>query len=255
MVTDWIRIRNMNIERSIIIPAYAEAGFIAGTLQQLHDYLRQIGWLDTTEVVVVTADAKDETIAITASKIRIFPHHQHVQPGPRVGKGRDVKAGLSVAKGKLTLFMDADMATPVVHIKEAFDVLQKNGGMVIGVRHLHEMHKTLSRRITSRLSNTIIRAMIGWNITDSQCGFKGFDHDTLVTILERSTVTGWGFDFEFIKIAKLHKKPITALDVPDWHDPKPEGTGLAGDSQLDAMKQTLSELLQVKKKQLNGDYK
>ena len=245
----------MNIERSIIIPAYAEARFIAGTLQKLHDYLRDIGWLDSTEIVVVTADANDDTQEITASKVRIFPHHQHIQPGPRVGKGRDVKAGLSVAKGKLTLFMDADLATPLAHVRQAFEVLEESGGMVIGVRHLHEMHKTFTRRLSSRLSNTIIRAMIGWSITDSQCGFKGFDHETLVTILERSTVTGWGFDFEFIKIAKLHKKHIITLDVPDWHDPKPEGTGLSGDSQLEAMKQTFNELMQVKMKQLRGEYK
>ena len=244
----------MNIDRSIVVPAYKEGAFIADTLQKLHAYLQEQSWLATTEVIVVTADADDETQAITASKIRIFDHFQHIQPGPRVGKGRDVKAGLTVAKGAFVLFMDADLATPLVHVRPAFELLEKNGGMVIGVRHLNSMHKTFVRKVSSRLSNMIVKSLIGWDIADSQCGFKAFDKSALAVILPRSVVQGWGFDFEFIKIAKLHKLLITSLDIPDWHDPKPEGTGLAGDSQLAAMKQTFAELMSVKKNQKKGLY-
>lgn len=247
--------RNMNVARSIVIPAYSEERFIADTLQKLHDYLKALNWLNDTEVIVVTADASDETQAITASKIRIFEHGVHVQPGPRVGKGRDVKAGLKAATGEYVLFMDADLATPLNYIEQAFATLEQKGGMVIGTRHIHTMHKTFSRRLSSRFSNYLIRAMIGWNITDSQCGFKGFEKKLVHLLLERSRIMGWGFDFEFIKIARLHKMPITSIDIPDWKDPKPEGTGLAGDSQTAALKQAFSELIQVKKNQLKGLYK
>lgn len=237
------------------MPAYKEEAFIASTLQQLHDYLKKLDWLHSTEVIVVTADASDDTQKITASKIRIFEHFQHVQPGPRVGKGRDVKAGMKVASGDYVLFMDADLATPLHHVQEAFAVLEQKGGAVIGTRHIHTMHKTLSRRISSRFSNYIIRAFVGWNITDSQCGFKGFEKKLVQVLLQKSRIMGWGFDFEFIKIIRLHKFPITSIDIPDWKDPKPEGTGLAGDSQSAAMKQALTELIQVKKNQLKGLYK
>ena len=255
MVTDNIRIRNMKPTRSIVIPAYSEAAFIGATLQSLYDFIVEKNWLESTEVIVVTADAADNTPALAAEALKKFPNYKHVQPGPRVGKGRDVKLGLSDASADLVLFMDADLATPLEYVEPVFNLLSERGGMVIGVRELHTMHKTLSRRITSRLSNTIIRSIIGWNIPDSQCGFKGFDRATIETILPRSVVQGWGFDFEFIKIAKIHKIPIGLLPVPKWHDPKPEGTGLSGDSQLTAMKQTFKELLQVRKNQRKGLYK
>jgi dolichyl-phosphate beta-glucosyltransferase len=246
--------RNMKVARSIVIPAYKEERFIADTLQKLYDYLKDVKWLADTEVIVVTADADDETQAITASKIRIFEHGIHVQPGPRVGKGRDVKAGLAVATGDYVLFMDADLATPLNHLEEAFGLLEQKGGMVIGARHIHTMHKTFSRRLSSRFSNYLIRAMIGWKITDSQCGFKGFEKKLVQLLLERSRIVGWGFDFEFIKITRLHKMPITSIDIPDWKDPKPEGTGLAGDSQMVAMKQAFKDLMEVKRNQMKGLY-
>ena len=246
---------NIIINRTIVIPAYAEEKFSGHTMTQLFNYLIAQEWLETTEVVVVTADAPDSTQTIVAKEIKIFPHHQHIQPGPRVGKGRDVKAGLSVARGRMVLFMDADLATPLRYVKLAFDALAKNEGMVIGVRRINTMHKTIFRKISSLASNSLIRAFVGWNISDSQCGFKAFDANAVNVILKRSKITGWGFDFEFIKIAKIHKIKINTIDIPDWKDPKPEGMGLSGDSQFSAMQKTFKELMTVKKKQLAGDYK
>ena len=78
--------KKTTIERSIIIPAYAEEQFIAATLRQVHEYLAAKNWLESTEVIVVTADAQDKTQAIVAGAIMNFPHGVHINPGPRVGK-------------------------------------------------------------------------------------------------------------------------------------------------------------------------
>lgn len=244
-----------NIIRTIVIPAYAEEDFIEDSLSKLHDLLMSKGWLDSTEVIVVTANSPDKTQQIAASLSHKFPNFKHVEPGDKVGKGRDVKAGLSTAKGNYVLFMDADLATPLHHIEDAFNKLELSGGMLIGVRKITSMHKTLLRRASSLLSNALIRIVVGIDIKDSQCGFKGFDRNTLEKILPRSKINGWGFDFEFIKIAKIHHINIQMLPITDWKDPKPEGKGLAGESQLNAMKKTLKELLEVKKNQMSGLYK
>src|SRR5690606_19720303 len=61
------------VRLSIVIPAYAEAPYIGATLAEVHGFLEQRGWLATTELVVVTADAADETPAITREALRPFP--------------------------------------------------------------------------------------------------------------------------------------------------------------------------------------
>jgi dolichyl-phosphate beta-glucosyltransferase len=256
MVTDKrCNEKYMSVARSIVIPAYAEATLIKGTIEKIHETLTELSWLESTEVIFVTADAPDGTVGIVEEAIKAFPLRKQIKPGPRVGKGRDVKAGLAASTGDFVLFMDADLATPLLYVSRVFTLLEENGGMVIGVRSIKTMHKTFMRRTTSFLSNALIRSCIGWNISDSQCGFKGFDRSTITTILDRSKIQGWGFDFEFIKIAKLHKIQITSILIPDWHDPKQAGMGLAGDSPLSAMKQTLMELFAVVKNQLKGLYK
>lgn len=243
------------ITKSIIIPAYAEEPLIADTLRRLYSYMDEKGLLQDTEVIVVTAEAPDNTVAIVAKEIKPFPHQQHIQPGARVGKGRDVKVGMAAARSDKVLYMDADLATPLTHIEHIFSTLEERAGMVLGVRDLGSMHKTFSRKISSLMSNLLIRMTIGWNIADSQCGFKAFDKSTIDLLLSRSVLTGWGFDFEFMKIAKIKKVPISMIKINDWKDPKPEGAGLAGSTQFSAMKNTLKELIIVKKNQYRGKYK
>lgn len=247
--------KNIIPKYSIVIPAYKEEKYIGNTLLELREYLKKIGYLNNTEVIVVTADADDKTQEIVKEKIKTFPINQHIEPGEKVGKGRDVKAGLLESTGNFVIFMDADMATPLRHIKNSFEILEKEGGMVIGVRRISSMHKSLVRRYTSVISNILIKSFIGWDIPDSQCGFKGFDKKSLSIILERSKIDGWGFDFEFIKIAKINKIKINKILLPDWHDPKPEGQGLSGDTQLSAMYKTFKELFKTKIYQIKGLYK
>jgi dolichyl-phosphate beta-glucosyltransferase len=243
-----------HIPRSIIIPAYSEASCIAGSLKTVHAFLIEQGWLDTTEVIVVTADAKDGTVEIVNKEIKQFPVHQHVTPGPRVGKGRDVKSGMRAARGELVVFTDADLATPIYHVIDAFKHLKEKGGMVIGIRNLRKIHNSILRRVSSVLSNLLVRSVIGWDIADSQCGFKGFTGPVSKMIVGFSEVDNWGFDFEFIKIAKLNDIHITTLPINDWMDPKAKSENLTGDSQWSAMKKTFKELQLVRVNSRKGRY-
>lgn len=242
------------ITYSIIIPAYTEELFIGDTLKTLSKYLKDNKIYDDTQVIVVTADAKDKTKEIVAENSKLFAYFEHIKPGPKVGKGRDVRLGLSKASGEFVLFMDADMATPVHHIAQAFKVLKQNGGMVIGQRSLTTMHKTVLRRISSVLSNTFIKLLIGFDIHDSQCGFKGFTKEALGVILPRMTLTGWSFDVEMIKIAKIHHIKVSKIDIPDWEDPKGTDAGLAGEHVLSAMIISLSETVTMQLRSWQNKY-
>src|SRR5665213_4097755 len=106
-------------ELSIIIGALNEEKRIGKTLDKLYSYLKAKDWLGNTEVIVVTADAIDNTHSIVDKKLRRFQHWQHLKPGPRVGKGRDIAHGMQKALGELCLFMDADLATPLEYISIA----------------------------------------------------------------------------------------------------------------------------------------
>lgn len=224
-----------------MIPAYAEAKFLGATLSALHEFLVRGAQLATTEVIVVTADAPDGTAEIARTALAAFPIHQHLEPGAKVGKGRDVRCGMLAARGDVVLFMDADLATPLHHIDAAVAQIAAGADVVIGRRDLSRMHHTLGRRLTSQLSNQLVRAVLLPGIADTQCGFKAFRGPLVATLFEPLTTLGWGFDLEVLARARRAGAWIEELPVADWHDPKGDG-GLAGETQWLARLRTLREL-------------
>lgn len=238
---------------SLVVPAYREEAMIKRSLKSIYDYFAEHDMLETVELVVVTADSPDKTQSIVAQEIAMFPHHQHVQPGPKVGKGRDVKVGVLAARGQSVIFCDADLATPLYHIQPMLEQLENGVDVVIGYRNLHTIHQGL-RYYVSNVSNTIIQLVLLPGIKDSQCGFKGFRSAAVKTIFARVTIMRWGFDMEVIKIAKEQKMKIVVQHIDDWKDPKLENA-LAGESTIRVTFKTLVELWQIRIRSWKGLYK
>lgn len=226
---------------SLVIPAFAEAKYLGGTLEALHAFLARQDRLATTEVIVVTADADDGTAGIARRALAQFPIAQHLEPGAKVGKGRDVRCGMLAARGEIVVFMDADLATPLAYIDHAIARIRAGADVVIGSRDLARVHHTFGRRLTSQLSNHLVRAVLLPGIADTQCGFKAFWCACVAALFEPLTTLGWGFDLEILARARQDGARIEELAVPDWRDPKGDH-GLAGETQWVARLRTLREL-------------
>lgn len=240
------------IKLSIVVPAYHEANLITQSLEDLQKAITQYLDPQTTEVVVVAADSDDNTADVAQQSADLFKHFQLIRPGARVGKGRDVRAGIQAAQGEYKMFMDADMATPLHHLSFIADFIKNDGEVGIGIRKLDSIHTGL-RKFISEFGNVLVQSTLTPGIVDSQCGFKVFRADAAQDIFSRITIMGWGFDMEVLTIARLHKYAITMFDIPDWHDPKDEG--LTGDSSLKVAFNTGIELIKVLTNRLLGKYK
>jgi dolichyl-phosphate beta-glucosyltransferase len=243
------------IDLSVIIPAYMEAEVIESTLQQLAKFLatRDYG---NVEVVVVVPDSSDGTGELAASQAHLFKNFRIVKPGPRVGKGRDVRAGIFEARGKYKLFMDADLATPLHHIDEVKTrIMDTHAPVGIATRDLVSTHKTFVRKIMTRGGNLLIQLLLLPGLKDTQCGFKVFEATAAEEIFSRMTILGWGFDMEILAIARKLGYHITTFETPDWRDPKADGDGLTGDSASKTAVSTLEDLAIVRLRMWAGRYK
>lgn len=239
-----------SIDLSIIIPAYREGDRIGKTLNSLAEYLSKHD-LGKVEIIVVIADSPDNTLNIAQSKKSLFRNFRIIQPGPKMGKGRDVNIGMLTATGKYKLFMDADLATPL-HYLETVNKLVKTGSMVgIGVRNLNQSHKGL-RKFISSFGNRLVQFLLLPGIKDTQCGFKYFEAQAANAIFKRQTIQSWGFDMEVLALAKKLGYKIDLIEIPDWQD-------VAGGSfrnvAVTGALQTFKDLLSIKYKLLFNRYK
>jgi len=243
-----------DIDLSIILPAYMEAGGIADALDRLAAFLKTRNY-GAVEVLVVVADSPDGTAKIAEHKAKLFQHFRVIHAGPRVGKGRDVRLGIFEAVGRYRVFMDADLATPLEHLDDVKQLMDAGGHVGIAVRDLIQIHKGFLRKFMSSFGNIVAQVVLLPGIKDTQCGFKVFEAEAAEAIFARQTMLGWSFDAEVLKIARLLGYKITTFEAPDWKDPKAEGMGLVGDSPLGAAIRTFRDLFIVRWNVITGRYR
>lgn len=233
------------IDLSIILPAYMEAQGIAQTLDRLAAFLKTHEYGEV-EVLVVVADSPDGTAGIAESKSGLFPRFRVVHAGPRAGKGRDVRLGMFEAEGRYRLFMDADLATPLEHLKEVKQLIDGGAKVGIAVRDLIKIHSRFTRKCITKLGNILAQVILLPGFKDTQCGFKFFEAKAVEDIFGRMTILGWGFDLEILAVARKLGYEVEVIETPDWKDPKAAGGGLVGDSAAQAALQVLKDLMRVR---------
>lgn len=234
---------------SIIIPAWREADRIGNSLVKLSEYLRE-NFLTDVEILVVVADSPDNTLEIVQSKSDLFEKFKVIEAGPRAGKGRDVRLAMQEATGEYKLFMDADLATPLHHLKTVHRLMKENADVIIGVRNLQTSHSGL-RKIISKTGNRLVKWVLGINIRDTQCGFKIFRGPVAEDLFEVQTINGWGFDMELLAIAVKRGYDIRTIPIHDWKD---VDGGTFDNTAIRGSISTLKDLLTIKWNLVTGEY-
>ena len=205
---------------SIVVPAYNERARIGNTLEQMLDHIRAQKW--SAEIVVVNDGSRDDTANYVSQFAAEHPQVRLIEnPGNR-GKGYAVRNGMLNARGKVLLFTDADLSSPISEASKLFAALEKGNDVAIGSRWLDPslqfQRQPLKRQIMSRTFNLFTRAVLTFPYHDTQCGFKAFTRHAAQIIFPLQRITRWGFDAEIIYLAHHHKLNVAEVPVSWGND-------------------------------------
>src|ERR1700752_3815374 len=199
---------------SIVIPAYNESARLAASLEKVLAYVHAQGW--DAEVIVVNDGSRDTTAEIVrsfAAKDRVLRLVEN--PGNR-GKGYSVRNGMLNARGKILLFSDADLSSPIEEAPKLLQALEEGANIAIGSRWLRAETQTqrqpLHRQIFGRIFNLMLRVSLGLQFADTQCGFKAFKKPAADAIFPLQKIERWGFDPEILFLAR--KRGFKVKEVP-----------------------------------------
>jgi len=211
-------------ELSIIIPSFNEEARLPPTLERIYNFLAARGdQLRSTEIIVVDDGSTDGTAKVAEDWMLKFPTLRLVSNGRNRGKGFSVRHGMLEARGRLTLFTDADLSTPMEEMDKLLESLRTQD-VAIGSRALDrgmiETHQTRLREIAGIIFNGFVRLLTGLPYLDTQCGFKAFRRERAIICFEQQRSERFGFDPELLYLAKRHG--LTCVEVPvRWaHDPR-----------------------------------
>jgi dolichyl-phosphate beta-glucosyltransferase len=235
---------------SIVIPAYNEGKRIGRTLERVLAYLRAQGW--DAEVIVVNDGSKDNTADLVRSFGAKHPElHLLENPGNR-GKGYSVRNGMLNARGRIVLFSDADLSSPIEEAPKLFQALENGADIAIGSRWLRAETQTqrqpLHRQIFGRIFNILLRLTLGLHFADTQCGFKAFKRAAAQEIFPLQQIERWGFDPEILFLAR--KLGFKVQEVPvAW--------GHSGETRIHPIidgAKMFQEMLRIRWYSLSGKY-
>ena len=235
---------------SIIIPAYNESGRIGQTLEKITAYAARRCW--SAEIIVVNDGSRDDTVAVVENNRNPTLIVRVVENPGNHGKGYSVRNGMLQAKGKMLLFTDADLSSPIEESEKLFAALEQGADVAIGSRWLRSDLQTqrqpLHRQLFGRVFNLALRIILGLKFKDTQCGFKAFRASAAQAIFPLQQIERWGFDPEILFLAERFGFRTTEVPVHWAHSP---GTRL--NPVRDGLRM-LGEAVRVRWYALSGQY-
>jgi hypothetical protein len=214
--------RIMTLQLSIIVPAFNEAPRLADGMQRFEAAVED-GAVDLarTELLVIDDGSTDRTASVARQLLAPIPHHRVVTLPSNRGKGAAVRAGVSLAAGEYTAYMDADMAIDPHAIPLLVDGLATND-LTIGSRALTDSTVDATyalRSLMGRLFNRLVTTGTGLQLHDTQCGFKAFRTPVARLLFHLVRIDRFAFDVEILARARRLGLDITEVPVQWRHVP------------------------------------
>ena len=243
----------MTPQISIIIPAFEEEARVGDSIRKVLEFVSDEGM--AAELIVVDDGSKDRTAETAEAAFGDYPNipTRVIRYEENRGKGYAVRTGLLASTADIALFSDADLSTPIEEMSKLVDPI-RNGefDVTFGSRALDRTligtHQPWRREQGGKVMNLVIRTMSRLPFADTQCGFKAFNMIKFRPLLDVMTVDRFGFDVEFLFVAKYHGLRLAEIPVR-WNNAEGSKVSVVRDT-----RRMFSELAQVRRNATSGVY-
>ena len=119
-----------------------------------------------------------------------------------MGKGFALRKGVSFSQSDFQIITDIDLPYAINSMLDVYHSLKNGNDIVVGVRHPdYYIDKPFFRVILSKLFRLFIKYILILDVSDTQCGLKGFNQKGKEVFL-KTMVNSFLFDLEFLLISK-----------------------------------------------------
>ncbi|HUF16530.1 MAG TPA: glycosyltransferase family 2 protein [Thermoanaerobaculia bacterium] len=154
---------------SVIFPLYNEEGNLQILVEELRSVLRGAGL--EFEIIAVDDGSTDGSAAELRRVAAAYPELRVVTLHEKSGQTAAIHAGLLASSGDLVALLDADLQNDPADIPRLLEhLVETDSGMVAGVRVNRQ--DAFSKRLQSKIGNTVRNWITGDRITDTGCSLK-----------------------------------------------------------------------------------
>ena len=215
---------------SVVLPAYNEAENLETAVIEITEALAD--YLETYEIIIAEDGSTDGTEKKASELSKMIPTVRHLHSEKRLGRGKALKNAFQHSSGEILVYMDVDLAADIKQLKDLIYWIDKKGyDFAIGSRMLRESDAKRSgtRNLASKAYNFMVRAVLGSEIKDHQCGFKAFQRESLLQLLDEVCANHWFWDTEIL--VRAYHKGYRIKEIPvSWKSGRETKVRLLHDS-------------------------
>src|SRR6201996_2516208 len=205
----------------IVVPVKDEERDLAPSVRRLCAFLRD-EFPFSARITIADNGSTDRTWAVATALSRELPAVTAVHMD-QPGRGRALRAIWSGSDAAVLAYMDVDLSTDLnALLPLVAPLLSGHSDVAIGTRLARgsRVVRGPRREVISRGYNLLLRASLGAEFSDAQCGFKAIRRDQARALLPLTEDTGWFFDTELLVLAeraglRIHEVPVDWIDDTD----------------------------------------
>jgi dolichyl-phosphate beta-glucosyltransferase len=186
------------VEISIIVACYNEKPVLRDSITRLVDVMGGTRYAENYELIFVDDRSRDNTVEIIQELIEKYPHipSKLIRHERNLGRGRTVMDGFEVAQGRIMGFLDIDLETPAHYIPVAVLEIERGADVASALRIYRFLWRSFYRQVLSMGYHNLVASVLHLPLQDTEVGFKFFNRERALPILQECTDPGWFWDTE-----------------------------------------------------------
>ena len=187
---------------SLVVPSFRQEETIVEDILKIKEVLEGLSY--SFEIIVVIDGAPKKTYCKLlpyvrhSKKIKVFKYKKNK------GKGYAVRYGMLRSRGDIVGFIDAGMEINPSGIVRLIDFLKNYKADIVVASKLHPDSKVkypIYRLLFSYIYRKMTHLLFGFQVRDTQVGFKIFRREVVDTVFPKLVVNNFAFDIEVLAIA------------------------------------------------------
>jgi glycosyltransferase involved in cell wall biosynthesis len=206
------------LDLSVVLPCYNEHVVIEESTAEIVRVLEgtHLRW----EIIFVDDVSRDDTVeraqrlCAADARLRLIRHERNT------GRGRTATDGIRAARGAVVGFLDIDLEVPARYIAPAVEAIQAGAEVICAWRIYLPNLSILHRQILSRGYLKLVQSQLNLPLRDTEAGFKFFDRERILPILDQTLNPGWFWDTEIM--ARAYFGGLKVVELPAVFVKRPE---------------------------------
>ena len=196
----------------IVVPVYNEEKILEKSISTLTDFLKK-NFKHDWQIIIADNASIDKTLEVAKAITKKYPKVRFIHLDQK-GRGRALRKAWTESKADIVSYMDVDLSTDLTFFPLMIDSLLQGYDVATGSRLMKgaEIKRSFKRELLSRGYNLLVRAILGVNYKDSQCGFKAVTREIVNKVVPEIKDNAWFFDSELL--FRAHKKGYKIKEIP-----------------------------------------